>query len=1059
MPLHDLPVYRGSETLDPRLRSLLSLGPTSLFAVHQSELNRFDAATREFHRAVERLRVAHDPDDPVFVDGVRHARRALIAPRTFAVRYPGNQQDAGYVSALVWSDASAEDLTNAGITVRSQAVTTFAADIPLRLLWPFVGPTPSAIELAAAFKYVELARPWYLDLIDAIPTAHADVLQASGIAGNGVVVGIIDTGIDIYHPHFIDAATGTSRIEYLWDQTLTAQGTEHGPTAGPDFSASYGVEYTNADINSDLPNMPEHQIVRSRDYVGHGTLVASCAASGGHLDRGLNTYVGAAPGARIIAVKLDGWRESRVFADSESVLDAVAYIYSRAAALGMPCVINLSMSDNLGAHDGTANGERYLDEMLLTPGRAFVCSAGNQNVFGLHVRGVVPAAGVTNELEYRTATHPTLPPVEPRFNDNVQIWYDGHDRLSLTIDVPATAATPAVTVGPVAPGTTATAGIPGTGISIEVQSDIGDPRNGDNCIDVAIHNPAGDVIPLGRWKWTLAPAAGATLISGVYHAWADKHELSLLRSWLSPTATDGTIGIPATGRLVIAVGMHGRGSAGSPGPIIISSGRGPTRDGRLKPELCASGVVDAARSKDLSDPASSGLLRPGTGTSCAAPLVAGAAAQLFECRGGSLTSGDIKQLLLDSVRSSSAPVNAVGFGTLNVGTACVKALTNADVWIRDAAIDVGVEPYAGVDPPFSSPDIVLLDAAGNPTANPQYDPTNLWNNLIDVTVRNRGTGVARNVDVYLCWTDPATYIPFPSAWYSAGIYTGGPAFLTESNRVVVSSIPPGGSATVRFAWAPPSPGGNIRADAHYCLLARVEHEDDPSNVAAGGWGVIAGSNNVAMRNVEVLDIATPAAPTGLRIVGSGDMDAMEYRSDAFRGAFDVIFPTGILPWRELQTLAALPVEARGQIDVGGRLHRDLDARATTRILGIEGASRAQVRGSLTSIRAEGNSPHIHIPMLRLREGAAAPVRIFFNSVQLHGERGFLNIAQRSGGKIVGGVQFEFRPEVAPAPRYVVTHEGDTVTVRLAKEDEQPAEDAKPRRIPPHWWHTRRRATV
>jgi subtilisin family serine protease len=1060
MRLPDLPIYRGYQTLEPRLRSLLRLDPTALFDLHQVEWQRFNAAIDKLNLAMARWR-AGAPDDPARTADVRGARSALIAPRTFALRYPANDQNAGYVSAVVWSPASADDLIGAGIKIRSQARDMFAADIPLSLLRPLMTePAARGVDLAAALRYVELARPWTFDLIDAIPTARIDTLHAGPVTGKGVVVGVIDTGIDIYHPHFIDRATGASRIELLWDQTLLPQGAEKAPPDGAGFSAAYGVEYSNADITADLLNAPPHQIVRSLDVAGHGTMVASCAASSGHVDRGATTYVGAAPGARIIAVKLDNSLESRVFADSSSVLDAAAYIFSRAEALSMPCVVNLSMSDNLSAHDGTSNGEQFLDSLLLTAGRAFVCSAGNQNFFGLHLSGVVAPGGTTAELSYRTL--PAVgggPPLGPHFNDWFEIWYDGHDRLTLTIDVPSS---PHLTVGPVAPGTRTTAVIPSTSIEIEVDSIVGDARNGDNVIYVQINNRLNELIPLSvpgdTWRWTLAPDAGTTLISGAFNAFADRHEGSAMRSWVGAVPSVGSIGVPATGARVIGVGAHGRGAAPAylPGPVMFTSGCGPTRDGRIKPELCATGELFAARSKDLVDPLSAGLIRGVSGTSCAAPLVSGAAALLFECQ-GPLPSGDIKQLLLDSALASGASVNAVGFGTLDVGTACIKALTAADVWIRDATVDSGVEPYTGAEPPFSSPDIVLLDAAGNPAVNPQYDPDNLWNNRVDVTVRNRGTGVARNVDVYLYWTDPATYIPFPLAWYTSGIYTGGPAFLAESNRVVINSIPPGGSATAHFAWAPPSPGSNIRADAHFCLLARVEHEADPSNLATGGWGVIAGSNNIAMRNVDVVDVAVPAPPTGLNIVGTGEMDSMEFWSD-FWGNWQIILPTQILPWRELGTLAKLPIEARGQIDVRD-VSRDLDDRAATRILGVSGASRAQVRGPLTLLHAEGESARVHVSALRLRENAAAPVRVAVNGVRLQKERGFLNIAQRSGGKIVGGVQIEFRHEVPPAPHYIVTHKGDEVIIRRVEGDERPDQDSTPRRIPPQWRQMRRRTTV
>ena len=100
--------------------------------------------------------------------------------------------------------------------------------------------------------------------------------------------------------------------------------------------------------------------------------------------------------------------------------------------------------------------------------------------------------------------------------------------------------------------------------------------------------------------------------------------------------------------------------------------------------------------------------------------------------------------------------------------------------------DDGTEPYVG-SVSWMSPDITVLDPAGNATANPSYDPNNLWNNLIDVTIRNRGTQTARNVEVFLYWSYSATYIPFPNEWRASGIYAG-PSFVQENNKIVVAQF-------------------------------------------------------------------------------------------------------------------------------------------------------------------------------------------------------------------------------------------------------------------------------
>jgi len=68
---------------------------------------------------------------------------------------------------------------------------------------------------------------------------------------------------------------------------------------------------------------------------------------------------------------------------------------------------------------------------------------------------------------------------------------------------------------------------------------------------------------------------------------------------------------------------------------------------------------------------------------------------------------------------------------------------------------------------------------------------------------------------------------------------------------VIPVLAAGASTDVDFAWAPPAPGANLRGDDHFCLLARLEHDADPSNIGAGGFTVVTASNNIGLHNVHV----------------------------------------------------------------------------------------------------------------------------------------------------------------------------------------------------------------
>src|SRR5206468_3567205 len=127
---------------------------------------------------------------------------------------------------------------------------------------------------------------------------------------------------------------------------------------------------------------------------------------------------------------------------------------------------------------------------------------------------------------------------------------------------------------------------------------------------------------------------------------------------------------------------------------------------------------------------------------------------------------------------------------------------------------------------------------------------------------------------YLYWADPATNLPFPSAWNTSDIFTGAPTFTTRSNKIVIPQIAAAASTQVQFAWAPPAPGSNIRGDNHFCLLVRLENEADASNIGAGGWSVYTATNNIALRNVNVQQ---SPAEMGFYIIGSGDEDSLMLR--------------------------------------------------------------------------------------------------------------------------------------------------------------------------------------
>jgi len=195
-----------------------------------------------------------------------------------------------------------------------------------------------------------------------------------GYKGKGIVLGFIDSGIDFLHPDFCDS-NGKSRVQFLWDQNQPS-----GPNSPQPYG--YGMDWTKHQIDSVVANN-DVAAINTMDSsgqleYGHGTNVASVGAGNG-LSNGLN--MGADPEGDIIMVSYN-------FNSNNPTLltDATDYIYNKAKQLGEPCVINASLGDYEGSHDGYDLQAQLVDSMVTAKsGQCFVAAAGNAGDVPFHV--------------------------------------------------------------------------------------------------------------------------------------------------------------------------------------------------------------------------------------------------------------------------------------------------------------------------------------------------------------------------------------------------------------------------------------------------------------------------------------------------------------------------------------------------------------------------------------------------------------------------------------------------------------------------------------------------
>jgi subtilisin family serine protease len=502
---------------------------------------------------------------------------------------------------------------------------------------------------------VEAARAMQTELDLSVVESRANLVHTGppGRRGAGVIVGICDSGCDFTHPSF-RRPDGTSRILFLWDQNLTPQAGEASPAG-----FGYGVQYGTAQINAALAAANPFTLVRHRDRGGHGTHVAGIAAGDGSAPgqgRPPGTFIGVAPEADIIVVA-NRSNGAEGLGTSASTLDAVNYMFQQAGTLSRPCVVNMSLGDNLGPHDGTSLLERGLDNLLGAPGRAFVKSAGNAGAARCHADGTL-TGGTTQDVRFNQ-------PSGDAGANQIDLWYRGADTFRVSIVDPA-----GNTAGPVNVGTATTFTLPG-GNTVRVDHRNNDAFNGDRRIFMTFAPGAMGTMRAGNWTIRLTSVASPS--GGRFDAWIQRG--AVVPTFLTPHESSArTISTPGTAREVITAANYVTRGAGV-GSLATSSSRGPTRDGRAAPTLAAPGmtILSADGESSSGDP-----YRQDGGTSMAAPHVTGTIALMFQ-KNPSRTQDQIRACLESSARSDAqtgpVPNTAWGHGKLdsNAAVNCVPS--------------------------------------------------------------------------------------------------------------------------------------------------------------------------------------------------------------------------------------------------------------------------------------------------------------------------------------------------------------------------------------------------
>ncbi len=535
-----------------------------------------------------------------------------------------------YIDVFIQTTDIAE-LKSAGVRTHSEIGDVVTATLTPVQLWT-VAALPSVIRIESVSRCKAA-----LDV--SIHEIGADSVWAGYLGvprqGEGVIIGIYDSGIDWTHPDFIDNSND-SRILFLWDQT---DNTDTGTT-----SFGYGTEYTQEQINNEIDGTPAG-LVQGRDRTGHGTHVAGIAAGNGRgagNDKPSEVYVGVAPRADLIIVKGgDG-----VY-DNDRIVDGINYIFQKAEAFdpSRPVAINLSVGGtHHGSHDGTSLYERSLTNFLNEDGRAIVTAAGNEGDDPIHFKGeMYSTVWDSVVIEFEVETNES----ETRNDLYFDIWYTSALGLKLIVETPSHTRLDTVDAGEIL--FWPQAGMP----MIHVQNDDEDTEHSNGDKEIYIHlsdTQNGGAIQnfeTGIWKLIFVGKWGR------FDGWM--YDRSVTARITQGVDYSTLIAEPGNANRVLTVGSYvsrinwpslsqnpwGPGGL-TAGQRSSFSSQGPTRPNSTqsnppsKPEITAPGeYILSSLSDQTSWPGNQYIATDSVhwalhGTSMAAPHVTGAVALLFE---------------------------------------------------------------------------------------------------------------------------------------------------------------------------------------------------------------------------------------------------------------------------------------------------------------------------------------------------------------------------------------------------------------------------------------------
>lgn len=517
------------------------------------------------------------------------------------------------------------------------------------------------VELVPQLDYGELEYypvPKLYGIMDISSVNESGILAVQNpnglnLTGQGVIFGIIDTGIDYQHRAFQDEF-GNTRIIAIWDQTEML--------GEPPQGFLYGCEYVKEEINRALRSENPLDIVREQDIPnGHGTFMAGIAAGSdftGSLEGNRSEmFVGVAHDADLVVVKLrTAGRKLRDYyqipegaiAYSESdIMTAIRYLKLQAAIWRKPLVICMGLGTSYGPHTSGSPLGQLLNQVSEEPGVVTVVPMGNEGNAGRHFLGNIGPRIGKQEVELRVGGN--------NRGFLLELWGTAPDIFSIDITTPG-----GERVERIQPGVKVSRRVEFIydETIIEVTYRLVETVAGRQVIVLRFLNPSQGIWKIGVYD--------VGILSGYYNMWLPIGAFLDEDTYFLNDSPYLTLTQPASTAGPICVGAYNHRN----NSLWLDSGRGYAADGIVKPELVAPGV-------EILGPKNGGAftgLGVKTGTSVAAAFVAGAATLLLQWRyrmnpEAVVNTSDIKSLLILGAKRDKTrdyPNPEWGYGRLNV---------------------------------------------------------------------------------------------------------------------------------------------------------------------------------------------------------------------------------------------------------------------------------------------------------------------------------------------------------------------------------------------------------